>query len=52
MRRDDHSTKRGVGVREDHCDRAATKIYLVGGGIASLAAAVELERALWTLSRH
>ena len=47
-----HNPKPSVAGREGHSDRAATKVYLVGGGIASLAAAVFLIRDGNVLGRN
>ena len=44
MARDAHNPKPAFAGREDHSDLAATRVCLVGGGIASLAAAVFLVR--------
>ena len=44
MATDAHNAQVPAAGRDDHPDRAATKVYLVGGGIASLAAAVFLIR--------
>jgi len=49
MERDVHNPKPSVAGREDH---SATKVYLVGGGIASLAAAVFLIRDGNVLGRN